>query len=111
VGANPRNIEGPYVTFSTESGESVQVEIEPAGGLLPVSRDRSLGSVSFAVRPVIEAAGEIVREAATRDRPSEVQIRFGIKIVAGGVVIAKGAGEGNFEVTMTWAAAGDAMDG
>ena len=103
MGAEPRRLDGPYVTYTTDSGEDVQVEIEPSDGFFPISKDRSLGSMSFAVRPAM-AAGDAIFKEARVIHPSEMTVRFSIKVIASGVMIAKGAGEGNFEITMSWRA-------
>ena len=105
MGRIPRHLDGPYVTYTTSSGDDVQVEIEPVDGFMPISKDRSLGRLGFGFRPAMEAAAAIVDEArAAHARPNEMTVRFGIKVTAGGVVIAKAADASHFEITMTWKA-------
>lgn len=99
----PRHLDGPYVTYATKSGDVVQVEIEPVGGFMPISQDRPLGQLDYAVRPAM-AAAEVVLTEARAAHPDELTVRFGIKVSAGGIVIAKGPDAGNFEITMTWKA-------
>jgi hypothetical protein len=90
------------VTYRVDDGTAVMLEIEPTEGFRPAGVGEVLGRVQDAVAPAAEAAKAVlekVKEAA----PDEVVVKFGVK--ASGQAnwfVAKAAGEGNFEVTLTW---------
>jgi hypothetical protein len=78
------------------------VEIEPTEGFAPAGPGEVLGRVQEAVAPAVEAAKAVldkVKEAS----PDEVVVKFGVKASGqASWLVAKAAGEGNFEVTLTW---------
>jgi hypothetical protein len=95
-------VSSQVVTYRVDDGTPVMLEIEPAQGFAPASPGEVLGRVQEAVAPAVEAAKAVldkVKEAG----PDEVVVKFGVK--ASGQAnwfVAKAAGEGNFEVTLTW---------
>jgi hypothetical protein len=92
----------PLVTYTTESGEPVRLEIRETSGFVPVHGDRPLGRIERVFRNVIQAAEALAREAR-RTNPDEVKIRFGIKFTGtGDAVVARQADEGNFEISLSW---------
>jgi NTP-dependent ternary system trypsin peptidase co-occuring protein len=58
--------------------------------------------VQQAVAPAVEAA-KVVLDKVREAGPDQVELKFGVK-VSGGTnwLVAKTAGEGNFEITLTW---------
>ncbi len=90
------------VTYRVDESTTVKFEIEPSEGFQPAGPDQVLGWVKEAVVPAVEAA-KAVLEKAKEAQPDQVEMKFGIK-VSGGTnwFVAKAAGEGNFEVTLTW---------
>jgi Trypsin-co-occurring domain 1 len=90
------------VTYQVDEATTVKFEIEPTAGFHPAGTDQVLGWVREAVMPAVEAA-KAVLEKVKEARPNQVELKFGIK-VSGGTnwFVAKAAGEGNFEVTLTW---------
>ena len=90
------------VTYQVDDSTTVKFEIEPTDGFRPAGADQVLGWVNEAVTPAVEAA-KAVLEKVKEARPDQVELKFGIK-VSGGTnwFVAKAAGEGNFEVTLTW---------
>lgn len=95
--------------FGLEGGGSVLVEVDSAPGVQRISKH---GKALLDAKSTFEDALQDVRHAAgaalgqfqaMTERPSEVQITFGIKIDAQlGAVVAKTGLEGHFEVTLTW---------
>ncbi|MCO6009272.1 hypothetical protein NE236_30305 [Actinoallomurus purpureus] len=83
-------------------------EIDPPDGFQPARADMVIGKVKDAVRPAFEAA-KVVVEKARECGPDEVEVTFGVK-VSGTVdwLIAKSAGESNFQIKMTWSRGKDA---
>jgi hypothetical protein len=90
------------VTYRVDESTTVKFEIEPTDGFRPAGPDQVLGWVKEAVKPAVEAA-KTVLEQVREARPNQVELKFGIK-VSGTTnwFVAKAAGEGNFEVTLTW---------
>lgn len=80
----------------------VRFEVEPGSEWGDAGAAGLAGQVRDAVEPAVEAAKAVldrIREA----RPDEVEVKFGVKVSGGASwVVAKAAGEGSFEVTMTW---------
>jgi NTP-dependent ternary system trypsin peptidase co-occuring protein len=91
------------VTYQVDESTTVKIEIEPTEGFRPAGPDQVVGWIKEAVTPPVEAA-KAVLEKAKETRPDQVELRFGVK-ASGGTnwFVAKAAGEGNFEVILTWA--------
>jgi hypothetical protein len=98
-----RPSEGNVVTFATEDGDEVRVEIEPtADDFMPIRGDRSLGGLEVLFTPVFLAVGKLIRDAR-RVNPDAITIRFGVKLTGeGGAMVARDADGGNFEITLSW---------
>jgi ribosomal protein S5 len=83
-------------------GTEVGFEVEPGSEWGNAGAGDLGGQVRDAIEPAVEAAKAVldrIREA----RPDEVEVKFGVKVSGGANwVVARAAGEGNFEVTMTW---------
>jgi hypothetical protein len=90
------------VIYQVDESTTVKFEIEPTEGYRPAGSEQVLGWVKEAVAPAVEAA-KAVLDKVKEARPDQVEMKFGIK-VSGGTnwLVAKTAGEGNFEVTLTW---------
>ena len=96
------------VRFETRDGSAMIVEVEDtAPGLENVSRDDNgvleaglcLDQILSGARPTIEAVLGLLRGLA----PDEYEVEFGIKLNAeAGVVVAKTATEGHFNVRLGW---------
>lgn len=99
------------VSYEVDPQTTVQFEVEPTDGYHPVSSDELVGRVRDAVSPAIEGARAVIDRIAEL-RPSELQLKFGIKVNgSANWLIAKAATEANFEVTMTWRPNTDSSDG
>lgn len=91
------------VTYRVDEATTVKFEIEPPEGFRPAGPDEILGRVREAVGPAVDAA-KTVLEKVKEAKPDEVELKFGIKVSGGANwLVAKAAGEGNFEITLTWA--------
>jgi hypothetical protein len=90
------------VTYRVDDATTVRFEIEPPEGFHPAGPGEVLGRVREAVGPAVDAA-KAVLEKVKEVRPDEVELKFGIKVSGGANwLVARAAGEGNFEVTLTW---------
>lgn len=103
------------VTYDVGNSTKVRFEIELVDGFRPAGPGQVLGHVRDAVGPAVEAA-KAVLDKVKDARPDEVEVKFGVK-VSGGTdwLVARSAGEGSFEITLTWTRdrgqAGDAAGG
>jgi Trypsin-co-occurring domain 1 len=89
-------------TYVVDEQTKVRFEIEPEHGFAAAGPDKVIGTVQDAVKPVVEAA-KTVLERVREVGPDEVEVRFGVKVSGGADwIVAKAAGEGSFEVTLTW---------
>src|SRR5690349_10363756 len=90
------------VTYQVDDATTVKFEIEPSEGFRPAGPEEILGRVQDAVGPAVEAA-KAVLEKVKESRPDGVELKFGIKVSGGANwLVAKAAGEGNFEITLSW---------
>jgi hypothetical protein len=90
------------VTYRVDDATTVQFEIEPAEGFRPAGPGEVAGRIREAITPAVEAA-KAVLEKVKETRPDAVEVRFGVKASGeANWLVAKAAGEGNFEVTLTW---------
>ena len=90
------------VTYRVDDATTVELEIEPTEGFHPAGTGEILGRIQDAIAPAVEAA-KAVLEKVKETRPDEIEVKFAVK--ASGEahwLVAKAAGEGNFEVTLTW---------
>ena len=89
-------------TYRVDESTTVKFEIEPSEGFRPAGPEEVLGKVQQAVGPAVEAA-KAVLEKVKEARPDGVELKFGIKVSGGASwLVAKAAGEANFDVTLTW---------
>lgn len=85
-----------------ESDVEVRFEIEPPVGYRQVGAAEVIGRVRAAVEPAVLAARDVLDRVKALS-PAEVEVKFGIKVSGeAGWIVAKTAGEANFEVTLTW---------
>ena len=90
------------VSYQVDDGTTVRLEIDPAPGFQPAAPGEVLGRIQEAVTPAVEAA-KVVFEKVKEIRPEGIEVKFGIKASGeANWLVAKAAGEGNFEVTLTW---------
>ena len=90
------------VTYRVDDATTVKFEIDPPDDFVPAGPEQVLGRVREATDPAIEAA-KAVLDKAKEVRPDEVELKFGIKVSGGASwLVAKAAGEANFEVVLTW---------
>ncbi|MEU6874831.1 CU044_2847 family protein [Streptomyces sp. NPDC046751] len=99
------------VTYMLDDATTVRFEIEPTSDFQPVSADGVAGHVQEAVRPAVQAA-RIVMQKVAEVKPSEVQVKFGIKVNGTtNWLVAKTGVDANFEVTLTWKPDGSSSSG
>ena len=90
------------VTYRVNDMTTVQLEIEPTEGFRPAGPGEVAGRIREAIEPAVEAA-KAVLEKVKETQPDEVEVKFGVKASGeASWLVAKAAGEGNFEVTLTW---------
>jgi hypothetical protein len=90
------------VTYQVDDATTVSLEIEPDEGFQPAGPGEILGQVKEAVTPAVEAARAVL-EKVKEARPDQVEVKFGVKASGEAKwLVAKAAGEANFEVTLTW---------
>jgi phage tail sheath gpL-like len=91
------------VTYRVDDATTVKLEIEPAEGFQPAaSAAEVIGRVQDAVTPAVEAA-KAVLDKVKEARPDQIEVKFGVKASGEATwLVAKAAGEANFEVTLTW---------
>lgn len=102
--------------FQGPQGTSLVVEVDDdSPGIELVSRTEEgiaeaaqrVDEALAASRPTLESVLESLRQL----KPEQIEVSFGIKLNAeAGVVIAKTAAEGHFDVTLSWRAAGSAAE-
>jgi hypothetical protein len=100
------------VTYRVDEATTVQLEIDPADGFTPAAGPGEVvGRIQEAITPAVEAA-KAVLEKVKETRPDEIEVKFGVKASGeASWLVAKAAGEANFEVTLTWRREGDAGAG
>ena len=90
------------VTYRVDDSTTAKFEIEPTDGFRPAGPEEVLGRVREAVDPAVEAARAVL-EKVKEARPDQVELKFGVKVSGGANwLVAKAAGESNFEITLTW---------
>jgi hypothetical protein len=90
------------VSYRVGDGIAVQLEIDPAQGFRPAGPGEVLGRIQEAITPAVEAA-KAVLEKVKETRPDEIKVKFGVKASGeANWLVARAAGKGNFEVTLTW---------
>jgi hypothetical protein len=90
------------VTYRVDEGTTVRFEIDPPEGFQPASPGQVAGQLREAIDPAIEAARTVLNKVK-EVHPDEIKVKFGIKASgSANWLVAKAAGEGNFEVTLTW---------
>lgn len=71
-------------------------------GFRPAGPGEVAGRIREAVTPAVEAAKEVL-EKVKETRPDQIEVKFGVKASGeASWLVAKAAGEGNFEVTLSW---------
>lgn len=90
------------VTYALDDQTKVRFEVDPVDEWIDVSADQVLGRIADAVQPAVDGA-KVVLEKVKESAPSEVEIKFGVKVSGtANWLVAKAATEGNFEITLTW---------
>ena len=90
------------VTYQVDDSTTASFEIEPPEGFRPASPGHVAGKIRDAVAPAVEAA-QTVLDKVKEARPDEIELTFGIKVSGtANWLIAKSAGEANFEVKLKW---------
>lgn len=96
-----------FVTYRVDDATEVRLEVEPGERFRPAGPGEVFGRVREAVTPAVEAA-KAVLEKVKEAGPDVVEVKFGVKASGeAGWLVAKAAGEGNFEVTLTWSRGGE----
>ncbi|MFJ4084662.1 CU044_2847 family protein [Streptomyces iakyrus] len=98
------------IEVPVDGGEAVRVEVsEETDGIVRVARPGQVAAVAQEslqqsldrIRPVAAAVWEKLRHLP--QTPDRVCVEFGIKLSAeAGVIVARGATEANFVVTLEW---------
>lgn len=90
------------VRYRVDDETVAEFEIEPVAGFRPAGLGDVAGQVWESAGPAVEAA-MVLLERIKKLGPDAVQVKFGVK-VTGTVnwIVAKAAGEGNFEITLCW---------
>ncbi|WP_196218095.1 CU044_2847 family protein [Streptomyces blattellae] len=106
------------IEVPVDGGESVRVEVsEETDGIVRVARPGQVAAVAQEslqqsldrIRPVAAAVWEKLRHLP--QTPDRVCVEFGIKLSAeAGVIVARGATEANFVVTLEWSRAPGTSD-
>jgi hypothetical protein len=95
-------VSSQIVTYQVDDSTTVKFEIEPPAGFQPAGPEEVLARVREAVGPAVEAARAVL-DKVKEARPDEVELKFGIKVSGtANWFVARAAGEGNFEITLTW---------
>jgi hypothetical protein len=90
------------VTYRVDDATVVTLEIEPTQGFQPAGPGEILGRVQEAVAPAVDAA-KAVLDKVKEAQPDQIEIRFGVKASGEAKwLVAKAAGEANFEIALTW---------
>jgi len=90
------------VTYSVDDSTTAMFEIEAPDGFASAGSGQVLGRVQDAVGPAVEAA-KAVLDRVKDMRPDRVEVKFGVKVSGGAHwLVAQAAGEGSFEITLTW---------
>jgi len=96
------------VSYELDDETAVRFEVEPPPGFQPAGAGEIAGKVREAVGPAVEAA-KTVLDKVKEARPDQVELKFGVKASgAANWLVAKSAGEANFEITLTWLRDGQA---
>ncbi|KUN80871.1 CU044_2847 family protein [Streptomyces griseoruber] len=95
------------VRFPVAGADPVVVEVDSAGGAVPVGPLRRVREVDeeFTARlgPIREAVARTLESLRGDLRPDEITVSFGVSLTGeAGAVIAKTALEANFSVEMVW---------
>ena len=96
------------IEYKLEDGSPIVVEVdEPEGGPQPVSRgviEKAKTSFAEALEKVKPTAETIIAKLRDlSDSPTEVQVKFGLKMNANaGAIIAAAGVEANYEITLKW---------
>jgi hypothetical protein len=90
------------LSYQLDDETIVRFEVEPPPGFRPAGAEEVLGRVRDAVTPAVEAA-KTVLDKVKDTKPDRVELRFGVKVSGGANwLVAKSAGEANFEISLTW---------
>lgn len=91
------------VSYEVSDDVIVQIELNTAEGFVPAGgRDAVVGTVLDAVGPAVEGA-RIVLERIREIGPTEVEVKFGIKVTGElNWLISRASSDANFEVTLKW---------
>jgi hypothetical protein len=103
-------VSSQIVTYELDDSTMVRFEVEPPPGFAPAGAGEIAGRVREAVGPAVEAA-KTVLDKLKETRPDQVVLTFGIKVSGGANwLVAKAAGEANFEISLTWLRGGQEAD-
>lgn len=101
-GGKGQAMSSQVVTYRVDDSTTVKLEIEPTEGFRPAGPGEVVGRIRDAIAPAVEAA-KVVLEKVKEIGPDEIEVKFGVKASGeASWLVAKAAGEGNFEVTLTW---------
>jgi hypothetical protein len=88
--------------YVLDDGSEASFEIEPIEGFADASSGVAAERVRDAARQAVKAALEVFEQVKAHG-PSEIELKFGIKVSGkANWLVAKAATEGSFEVTLKW---------
>jgi hypothetical protein len=89
-------------SYRLDDATVVRFEFDPPEGYRSSGPDHVAGRIRDAVGPAVEAAREVL-DKVTESQPDWVELKFGVKVSGtSNWVVSRTAGEGNFEVTLSW---------
>ncbi|WP_433532174.1 CU044_2847 family protein [Micromonospora sp. CA-263727] len=95
-------MQSEVVRYQVDDKTVALIEVEPPEGFQPAGVGDVAGWVRESAAPAVAAAKELLEEVKSV-APDAVEVRFGIKATGtANWVVAKAAGEANFEVTLAW---------
>src|SRR5437773_10994232 len=90
------------IRYVLDDGSEALFEVAPIEGFADASGGVVAGRVRDAAGQAVKAALEVFEQVKAH-RPSDVELKFGIKVSGkANWLVAKAATEGSFEVTLKW---------
>jgi hypothetical protein len=99
----------PYGKLIMDSGTNVLFEIEGpvqgeiSGEGIATGLQMKFRDIMAVIKDIAESANSGLQKIDAKAKPSEYELKFGLKMTAGtDVLFAKAGSEGSFEVTLHW---------
>ena len=84
----------------TDGPANLRIEVEPNGGT--GGAGASLSGLLDAIRAVVAGAAQQIGQLPAEQRPTDLTISFGIRVLESGQFAVGLDGEANFRVTLVW---------